>query len=150
MKLKFAQEIQTLIDNIAALPDTASTDEELNRPNKLITDFENSLLKQQNNREISTKQYAKLRRQVSYLWEFLKAARDTALKNQNITIEQLNRNKAQPDKRDVYRHFVTHIKLVENGEVLKHVTYVKHALRYGVLQLSDYEVHNLINGNKVA
>jgi hypothetical protein len=154
MKLKFEEEVQAIINAIAQLPNTAENDHALMAPLTIIGPLDRKLIKSKNDKTYPMKQWAKLRRQVSFLYEIVNMG---AIAGKKIADEQGfpsqkegNRLiESEAAKKESYRFMVLVFKKVANGTALERPEFVRIALNYGVLHLSDYEIQKLIDGNNV-
>lgn len=136
MKLKLDKEVQDVVDAVAALPDNGTTDLVMWEPHSLLSKFQKSLESRKDSKDLPAKQYAKLRRQLSFLYEFVHIC-------SNLDSTQTDIKAAQ------YARLIRLFKDVKSGELLKDVLLTRMALRYGVVYLSDQEIQSLIAGNKI-
>lgn len=162
MKFKFTPEVQKIIDAIAKLPDEAYKNEALWEPMRLIGDLEKYLIGKtdKDGKKIPSKEWAKLRRQLSFLYGLVKIATDaeavgrvatqTLSKMTNMKVFQMPppEDVNEIAKIGVYRFLVKLVKDVHSGKALEDKLRVRMALNYGVLQLSDHEIDGLIERNK--
>ena len=139
MKLKFEKEVADIVNLISQLPDVATEEEDLNKPRNFISVFDKDLIKPKNGKLLPTKHWAKLRRQLSFLYEFVYIASTESKKLQDP--------KSSLEKE--YQILVKSMKDIHTGKALQNPGFIKIALSYGVLYLSDFEVQGLIDGNKI-
>lgn len=145
MKLKFEKEVQSIIDAVAALPATTTDETVLRKPMEFISEFDRSLIKRREKKTISVKEWAKLRRQLSFLFLFVKAASNDAEKAVMASTDEM---RATFKKQEAYRSLVKVLKDIHRGELLKSPPFIRIALNYGVVYLSDQEIKNLVEQNK--
>lgn len=160
MKFKFAPEVQKIIDTVATLPDEASVDEVLWQPMQLIGELDKYLLhnKDKDGKKIPSKEWAKLRRQLSFLYGLVRLASaaeamgrvgsDAMAKIMNMRVT-VPMDQNELTKREQYRMLVKMVKQIHSGKALEDKHRVRMALNFGVLQLSDHEIDGLIERNKV-
>ena len=163
MKFKFAPEVQKIVDAIALLPDVTDINEVLWEPMRLIGDLDKYLKhnKNKDGKKIPSKEWAMLRRQLSFLYGLVKLATDAELAGRvatqalsNMTNMKVFQMPSPEDlneliKRHQYDFLLKLVKEIHNGEALKDKHRVRMALNFGVLQLSDHEIEGLIERNKV-
>lgn len=141
MKLKFEPQVQLLISDIAALPDTAESDEALRQPGSIISELNRNLMDNKGNKKFPTKIWAKLRRQLSFLYDLIFMADKAGRKFGELHSPAM--------KQESYRFLVKVCKKIVDGTALERPEFVRIALTYGVLYLSDHEIQKLIDDNKV-
>jgi len=141
MKLKFEKETQDVINAIAQLPDEAGSPAGLAKPNQLIGVFDKVILGDKANRNAPSKHWAKLRRQLSFLYEIVNIGA--------IAGKKVSQTGGEESLKESYRMIVTICKKIVAGTSLDHPMFVRLALSYGVLHLSDHEIQKLIDGNNV-
>lgn len=134
MKLKFDQEVQDVIDIVAALPEVETFTVATSAAGNAIGAFEKSINAGRDSKKLPMKHYARLRRQLSFMYEFVLIASGPADKPHNDAQR--------------YNLLVKMFKDIKSGAILKEAFLVKLALRYGVVHLSDHEIQSLIAGNK--
>lgn len=162
MKYKFAPQVLEIIDAIAALPDTPvdMTAATLDQPQRLISGFEKWLRERKNDKQFAGKEWAKLRRQLSFLYESVliamqaKPKRPSNVKPEhnavmNRTEFVLETQQSEADDGVMYREIVKFIKNVHSGQALQTIAGVQMGMKYGVVHLSDHEIQGLIDRNKV-
>lgn len=158
MKFKFAPQIQKIIDDIAKLPDEGTTDEVLWQPMQLIGDMDRYLKynKGADGKKIPSKEWAKLRRQLSFMYGLVLLANGAEAVGRvgaQAMADAMKFKMPAPDdvneliKREQYRFLVKLVKELNNGVALKDNHRVRMALNFGVLQLSDHEIDGLIERN---
>ena len=150
MKLKFVKEIEHVILAIAALPVEAETEEIRKKPTKLIRELEQEIRSQFNTGQLPSKQHAVIRRQISYIWEILHAVQVSQMRLQGLDPNVRSDLNKPLDQSNIYKVFVSTVKDIKTEKVLQYTAMIKMALRYGVLYLSDYEIQNLIDCNKIS
>lgn len=142
MKLKFEKEVQDVVDAIALLPDTATeTFDAVWKPNGIIGELDRTLVRQRDEKTLALKRWTKLRRQLSFLYEIVLMSVHAGKKISEIDNEA--------SKQESYRFLVKVIKKIKAGTALDHPTFVRLGLGYGVVHLSDHEIQQLIDNNKV-
>lgn len=147
MKLKFDKEVDQVINAIAGLPDEVTTDEVRNKPFTLVRELEEKIKYQLNTKQMPSKQHAKIRRQISFLWEHLLMVRKAIMANEGLNPNlQSDRNKPI-NEFNVYKLFVKSIKNIKSEEGLKTLGLIRVGLKYGVVFLSDHEIQGLIDRN---
>lgn len=147
MKLKFDKEVDQVINAIAGLPDEVTTDEVRNKPVTLVRELEEKIKYQLNTKQMPSKQHAKIRRQISFLWEHLLMVRKAIMANEGLNPNlQSDRNKPI-NEFNVYKLFVKSIKNIKSEEGLKTLGLIRVGLKYGVVFLSDHEIQGLIDRN---
>lgn len=159
MKFKFAPEVQKIINTIAALPDETGEGDEWFDPMTAISELDKYLLhnKDKDGKKIPSKEWAKLRRQLSFLYGLVKLATDAEALGR-VGAETMGKmmNFRMPNPVDTnvlirqgqYRILVKLIKEIHNDKALEDKHRVRMALNFGVLQLSDHEIEGLIERNK--
>jgi hypothetical protein len=145
MKLKFDEEVQAVISAIVQLPDTETDEELLSKPSNLIADFDRHLIRQRDTKAMAMKKWVKLRRQLSFLFEFVYGAFDAGKKLRDPAAPNVE---TQAGKEETYRVLVHSIKGIVDGRLLRNPGMVRLAMGYGVLYLSDHEIKLLIENNK--
>jgi hypothetical protein len=143
MKLKFEKVVQDVINAVALLPDTATDKEDLNKPMNLIAAFERQL---QSSKEMPTKQWSGLRRQLSFLFEMYFIS-NTAAKE--LASGKLGNSNIKAVEEETYRLLVSVIKEIHNNKALENVRIIRIGLKYGIIRLSDHEIQKLIDNNKI-
>lgn len=137
MKLKFEKEVEDILNSFSQLPDTATEEEDLNKPFKIISTFDKKLLKQKNENTLPTKQWVKLRRQLSFLYEIVVL---TPTESKKLVDPKLISEKE-------YQLLVKSLKDIQSNKALQNPGFIKIALRYGIVYLSDFEIQSLIDNN---
>jgi len=159
MKLKFTKDAQAVIDEIAKLP-TQTLDPELaGRPHQVINEYDSKVrgdLKKFPSPNM--KEWSRERRQVSFFFEFVRIAneRETERLKQlhpnPDPVKQLISTKvpetAYLDRQNLYSTIVTFFRDLKSEKLLEDPYFVKLALGYGIVYLSDKEVQHLIELNE--
>lgn len=127
MKLKLTAETNTLINDIVNTADTVSYDAAI----KLIRTYEKDLKA----KDLPAKQYAKLRRELSFVYELMRLSYTRNNGDNSLVLSE--------------SVFIQRIRDLHSADFLKSVSNVQLALQYGALQLSDYEIGLLISNNNV-
>ena len=156
MKFKFSEEVQKVIDELAVLPPKVDSIEMTRLPMKLIGTFEKELIKGWNEKKIPMKQWAKLRRQLSFLYEIIYFAEKlftNKLAKEVIQCISKGQTFTDPDESKkpfmMYEITTAFARDLKNGNLLKEAPIVRIAMRYGIIHLSDHEIEGLIERNKV-
>jgi hypothetical protein len=143
MKLKFEKEIQSVIDRVSELPETITKENITAIPDLLsfASGLDRDLLRQRDAKTIPVKYWVKLRRQLSFLYE-LGLMADKATKN------HLPSDK-ETERLIKYTFLLNAVKDIKSGKALQRPEFIRIALIYGVLHLSDHEIAGLITNNKI-
>lgn len=149
MKLKFDSEILNVINIIASLPEEVNDIESRKNAARPVRDLETKIKYQLENKQIPSKHHAKIRRQVSYLWEILYMERILELRRHGIESTSISTSNSNVDENRIYKNFIARIKTIKSQEALKSFDMIKMSLKYGVLFLSDHEIEGLIERNEV-
>jgi hypothetical protein len=145
MKLKFDNDLQNVINDISNLPDTTTDVDVLNVPVNMVAAFETLIQNKKDKKLLPVKQWVILRRQISFLFELLRAAQTAA----EIDPTRPSNLITQEKKEAFYKFFVKGIKDLKTGKAIKNVVFVRMGLRYGIIRLSDHEIQKLIDNNKI-
>lgn len=127
MKLKFSAYGEEVIKNISAMPEVSSNEQDFDKPFEEIRKLDRKLQAEQ----IKGKHWAKIRRELSFFFSFQHAA-----------------EKRTEDKALRYTETIKCFKAMKNGNALKSIPFIRTAMSYGVLNLSDFEIEQLIKCNK--
>lgn len=131
MKLKFTDISNAVIEKVCQLPWHAESDEDIDGILSIINK-ETLDIKHRKEKAIGGKRWAVVRREMSFFYGIV------AMFDEKI-----------PDKRFRYARVVSMFKDIKSGEVLKIVPFVRLAMGYGVVRLSDTEIEHLIKFNKI-
>lgn len=126
MKLKFTTNIDNLINTLCQFPDTTELSTDLNKFIRVISNYTDELRKH----EIKDKIWVKTRREASFLYSF---------------IYSIHEKDKDPIKQ--YSLIVKAVKEIQSEEILKDIPFIRLAMSYGVVRLSDNEIHHLIRYN---
>lgn len=129
MKLKFSEECKEVIAKLRALPESATSSANYVEPMRIIREFDKKLKAE----KVKGKQWAKNRRELSFLYQLI-----VSLGNNDLRFNA-----------ETYSNFLTFISDMESGKLLKSTPFIRIALSYGILRLSDHEIEQLIKNNKV-
>lgn len=141
MKLKFEDEVQKVVDAVAQLPDTVTESEDLGKASKIIGEFDRTLIRHREDKTLAMKRWVKLRRQLSFLFEIVLMSGQAGKKVSEVENDA--------SKQESYRFLVKVFKKIKAGTALDHPAIVRIGLGYGVVYLSDHEIQQLIDNNKV-
>lgn len=146
MKLKFDKEVEDIINAIAALPDTATEKADIDKAFVGIHSFDRSLIERKAPKAMSVKEWARLRRQLSFMFELLFTAVNAGKTATGLEIHDVEN---ELSKQETYRFLVKAIKGIASGKALEEPSFVRIAMGYGVVRLSDHEIKLLIDNNKI-
>lgn len=138
MKYTFLSQAAAVIETISQIDVSKLSDDELKACTKPISDLQDQLQEGLVSKKLSKKHYAKLRRQLSFIHEYVYTA-DVTSRYLRGTDKQLRRQ---------MEILVSLLKNVQSGEALTNIDNVKLGLSYGVIHLSDFEIKKLIEMNK--
>lgn len=130
MKLKFTDISNSVIERVCQLPDAATSDKDLDGILSIIN--EETLDIKRKEKDIGGKRWAVVRREMSFFYGLIAIFEDEI-----------------PDKCLHYRRVISVFKDVKSGEILKVVPFVRFAMDYGIIRLSDTEIEHLIKFNKI-
>lgn len=128
MKLKFTSNSIAIIQQLCELPDTAESDKDIDKIFAIINNSSDQLRQI----EIKDKIWVKNRREISFFWSLVKTLEDKI-----------------PNKIEQYSKTMLAIKDIQSGKLLTHIPFIRLAMSYGILRLSDTEIEHLIRYNKV-
>ena len=148
MKFKFDSEIKNVISEIAKLPSETQDGEISPMPSILINQVNNKIKKLYTDKQIPDKQYAKIRRQISFLFELLYKANRIQEKIQYPDQSPVDRRTLKLDKFAIYKLFMKDLKDIVSEKALESVVILRLGFYYGVVFLSDYEIEKLIKNNR--
>lgn len=134
MKLKFTDEIKAAIERIAALPSEPQSPSDHNKPLRIIQETSAKLTKM-TAAAPPNKFWNKMRREQSFLF--------------SLYMAHQNRLHEKPDERAVYIQTVKAFKSIQNETILTNRGFIRLAMSYGCLRLSDKEIETLLQLNKV-
>lgn len=149
MKLKFVEQIQAVIDAIALLPNEVDTVAELKIPFNLIAKVDADARNQKDKNLLPVTKWVKIRSQLSFIY---KVGNYAHALDPNVISECFIQNSAEKNidnQQDHYTFLVKSIKRIKSNRALENEAFVKIALEYGVIYLSNFEVSNLIRSNVV-
>lgn len=150
MKFKFDSEIKKVISEIAKLPSETQDREISPMPSILINEVNNKIKKLHADKQMPDKQYAKIRRQISFLFELLYKANRIQEKVQYPDQSPADKRSLKLDKFAIYKLFMKDLKDIESEKALESIVVLRLGFYYGVVYLSDYEIEKLIEINKVS
>lgn len=149
MQFNFDQEISNLIKDIAEISETTPEIKLLMKPLRMIKNLENKINKQKDSKVISPKKWTRIRRQISWIFEFINPT------EVSLSCPAYKPQKEPIDKTDNGHRLVTNnmrrmIKVMSDIAANKglndyYVLYV--SLRYGIATLDDSEIKLLIANN---
>lgn len=150
MQFNFDQEIISLINEISEISEKTAETKLLMKPLRMIKNLENKINKQKDSKVISPKKWTRIRRQVSWMFEFINPTEVSLSCPAYVPVKTQVEDTNSDGHRIVINNMRRMIKImseIKNNQGMNNYYTLFVSLRYGVVTLDDSEIKLLIANN---